>query len=562
MKVEENKLNRRKFLTFIGTGTVALAAIATGVDKITENSISNKLSDFFGLEMDSSIDFFKEISPSLEDELILPEGYTYNVIAAYGDVINQSGDTFGFDCDYTVYFPIDGSNERGLLWVNHESSSEIFVHGIKKNGRYTHEQIYKILYNQGGSLIEIYLDNDGIWKMDTHSKFARRVTGFTPMDLTGPAKGSPAVKGALCVQGTFTNCAGGKTLWNTVLSCEENFEETAPLVGLEPTHYGWVIEVDPFDDTFQVKKHTALGRFHHENAVMGLTRDSKVVVYSGDDLIGGCIYKYISTETYQENLGRKNSRLLEDGKLYAADLQNGEWLELTIENVRNALNKETFNVPKQIQATKDQLLNAYQTQADVLVYAHYAALIIGATPTDRPEDIEISPFDNSIFIAHTNNPETGNTHGHITRIFEKGEDLGASKFEYEIFLAGGKESGLSSPDNLLIDSKGNLWIVTDISGSKINQGEHKSFGNNGMFIVPTTGSKKGQAHQFASAPIEAELTGPWFTPNEKTLFLAVQHPGEETKEINNPTSMWPHREGDLIPRPAVVAIQGFKKLNK
>ena len=87
----------------------------------------------------------------------------------------------------------------------------------------------------------------------------------------------------------------------------------------------------------------------------------------------------------------------------------------------------------------------------------------------------------------------------------------------------------------------------------------RHFGNNGMYVIPTTGEYAGEAFQFASAPKEAEMTGPWFTPDEATLFLSVQHPGEETENVNNPTSMWPHRAGDKMPRPGVVAITGFKK---
>ena len=136
-------------------------------------------------------------------------------------------------------------------------------------------------------------------------------------------------------------------------------------------------------------------------------------------------------------------------------------------------------------------------------------------------------------------------------------------FDYEIFAAGGKQSGFSAPDNLTFDTDGNLWTVTDISSSKLNGGIYKHFKNNGLFVIPTMPHKNvkedevGEAYQFASAPKEAEMTGPSFTPDETTLFLSVQHPGEETKDINNPTSMWPHRKGDTIPRPAVVAITGF-----
>lgn len=200
----------------------------------------------------------------------------------------------------------------------------------------------------------------------------------------------------------------------------------------------------------------------------------------------------------------------------------------------------------------------YQTQADVLVNVHEAAMILGGTPTDRPEDIEISPFDKTFFVAHTNNDVHGNIHGHITRYFEKNSDLGAMEFDFEIFVAGGRNNGFSAPDNLSFDSQGNLWTVTDMStGRNLEKGPFVPFGNNGLFVIPTMGASAGEALQFASGPVDSELTGPWFTPDERTLFLAVQHPGEASKDLKNLTSTWPHRKGDTIPRPAVVAITGF-----
>ena len=97
--------------------------------------------------------------------------------------------------------------------------------------------------------------------MDAASKYARRVSGLTPFYLTGPASTLAAQ-----VKGTFANCSGGKTLWNTVLSAEENYEDTCEAAGLDERHYEWIVEVDPFNPEFKVRKHTALGRFHHENA--------------------------------------------------------------------------------------------------------------------------------------------------------------------------------------------------------------------------------------------------------------------------------------------------------
>ena len=100
--------------------------------------------------------------------------------------------------------------------------------------------------------------------------------------------------------------------------------------------------------------------------------------------------------------------------------------------------------------------------------------------------------------------------------------------------------------------------MTDISSGSLNKGVYTSFKNNGLFVIPTVGPSKGEALQFASGPHECEMTGPFFSPDERTLFLSIQHPGENTTDVSKPTSMWPHRKGDKIPREAVVAIRGFK----
>lgn len=550
---EMTKLNRRKFLTYVGTGVAALTVASSGLSPLTGQAFAKPTTSTTSGKKGDGLKF-KAIEPSDKDELLLPKGYRYDVVAAYGDKINKKGDTFGFNNDLTLYFPIDQSSDHGLLWVNHEYSSDLFVTGEKSGNTYSNEQIEKMLYVQGGSIIEVKKEKD-TWKMITDSTYARRVTGLTPITLTGPAAGSPAVGNTKEVQGTFANCSGGKTLWNTVLSCEENYEYTSDAASLNETHYGWVVEVDPFDEKFTVRKHTALGRFHHENAAMGLTKDNRVVVYMGDDVKDACVYKFISKGKYNKKDGNKNAALLEEGTLYAANLAKGTWIPLTIEEWTKKVEevKAEGEWGEEHQALADKI----QSLADILVHTHDVAVFLGATPTDRPEDVEIHPADQSIYIAHTNNSDHGNIHGHITRIIETENDLGSLTFDFEIFAAGGRQSGFSAPDNLTFDKDSNLWTVTDISSSKLNKDVYKSFKNNGVFVIPTDGKDKGVAFQFASAPVEAELTGPFFTPNEKTLFLSVQHPGEETEDIKKPTSKWPHRKDDTMPRPSVVAITGF-----
>lgn len=540
------QIDRKTFLSYLGTGAAALAAASAGLGTLEgkASAASGTADHLFGFKTNRVSGYFEPISPSKADKLLLPKGYRYDVIAVLDDVINEAGERFGDGADYNAYFPINGSNEHGLLVTNHEYTG-IFSIGPVKDGKLTAEQVKQNLQYQGMSVIEVKRSADGVWKMDTSSRHARRIDGFTPFELTGPARGTAAVIGATTAQGTFANCSGGVTLWNTVLSCEENFSETAESAGLPLTHYGWVVEIDPFDKSYR-KKHTALGRFNHENTAMGIAKDGRIVVYMGDDKKDACVYKFVSQGKYDKSLGRGNAKLLEEGTLYVANLKAGKWEPVTLESVRRKLEG------------KPEELKRWNSQGDVVTNCHDAARLVGGTPTDRPEDIEISPFDNTVFICHTNNDSHGNIHGHITRIFEAGNDLGALAFDFEIFAAGGRQSGFSSPDNLAFDSNGNLWVVTDISSGSQNKGVHKPFMNNGLFVVPTHGPSKGVAMQFASGPVESELTGPYFTPDERTLFLSIQHPGEESPDLDNPTSLWPHRPGDKKARAGVVAIQGFQ----
>ncbi|WP_148930573.1 PhoX family protein [Paenibacillus methanolicus] len=540
-------MDRKTFLSYLGTGAAALAVASAGLGTLEgkASAATGNANHLFGFKTNKVSGYFDPITPSKEDKLIVPKNFKYDVVAAYGDVINPAGEKFGSGADYNAFFPIKDSSTRGLLVTNHEYTT-IFQLGPVGDAM-TAEQLHSNLYNQGMSVTEVYRDEDGTWKLDPTSAYARRINGYTTFQLTGPAKGIPALKNATTAQGTFANCSGGVTLWNTVLSCEENFAETAAASKLTDTHYGWVVEVDPFDKTY-LKKHTALGRFNHENTAMGLAADGRVVVYMGDDKKDACVYKFISKGKYNASAGRFNSALLEEGTLYVANLKSGKWAPVTLDEVKKS---KTY-------AEKSDVQKKFASLGDVVTYCQEAALLVGGTPTDRPEDIEISPFDNTVFIAHTNNDNHGNIHGHITRIFEANNDLGALEFDFEIFAAGGRQSGFSSPDNLAFDSNGNLWVVTDISSSSQNKGVHKSFMNNGLFVIPTSGSAKGKALQFASAPTDSELTGPFFTPDESTLFLSVQHPGENTSDLSKPTSLWPHRQGDKIARCGVVAISGFK----
>lgn len=296
-----------------------------------------------------------------------------------------------------------------------------------------------------------------------------------------------------------------------------------------PEHYGWVVEINPL--TGEAEKQVLLGRAPHEGATVVTTKDGRAVVYMGEDREGGFVYKFVS-----EGLNFKA------GTLYAADTDKGRWLPLDIEK-------------------SPQLKENFQTQLEVLTYSHQAAEIVGATPQDRPEDIAVHPKTGDVFIALTKNSQTQNKYGSLLKIQES-QDHDSIKFKANTWISGGLETGMACPDNLCFDKNGNLWVTTDMSEKDIGQGAYKNFGNNGLFFIAMSGPQAGEPILVATAPVDAELTGPWFTPDFQTLFLSVQHPGSSGRDnLLQPTSSWPDGPGNM-PKPSVVAIQGplFKQL--
>ena len=524
--------------------------------------------------------FFKPIEPSSRDELVLPAGFRADVVVRWGDALGSkapdgTAELFGFNNDFVAYFPIDaltgGANAaEGLLWVNHEYPNPVFVSGYseadaKAGRKKLVEQIVKEKLSVGGSVIHVKRGEGG-WKPVAGSKYNRRLTAAYPeVALTGPA----GVLGP--ANGTLANCSGGVTPWHTTLSCEENYPDynaagpygyrwtDVPGMGIDEKKYGWVVEVDPFGELPPVK-HTALGRFKHENAAVRVGPKGRLVVYMGDDEADQHLYKFVSENPVKAGASRAEKRkVLESGTLYAADLANGKWVPLryTPENAKKFKESRAFAAAAEAEKKAGGTL-AIESQADVLTFARFAARALGATPLDRCEDCEVHPLDGSLYVALTNSVGHGNLHGHILRLVEDRDDPEGESFRYEVFLAGGPQSGLSCPDNLAFDRAGNLWVVCDISSNKLGTGAYKPFANNGVFVVPTAGDSAGDAFQFASGPVECEVTGPCFTPDESTLFLSVQHPGEESKSLTELTSHWPDG-GDTAPRPAVVAITGFRQ---
>jgi hypothetical protein len=537
------------------------------------------------------------------------------------DASNNAADQalqVGFNHDGMHFFPLGSGpegNRRGLLVVNHEYVDANQIYTAAQGSAITNdaggrEKVAKALAGHGVTVVEVRRTSGGAWEHVQDSDLNRRITGTTPVGFSGPVTGThPMLQAELGnpPAGTLNNCAHGVTPWGTYLTCEENWNgyfgtddaawDPSPLEARygvsksgfgyswhkaeprfdlaqnrsEVNRFGWVVEIDPTDPASTPVKRTALGRIKHEGATV-TEQDGHIVVYSGDDENGEYLYKFVGNAPWRQLRARGKSPL-DEGTLYVAKFHgdgNGTWL---------ALVHGTSGLTQ---------ANGYADQADVLVRTRQAADTVGATRLHRPEWVAVNHRTGDAFVTLTNgsghsaavnSDRDPNPYGHIVRFRETGNVHSPTGFTWDVFLFagdpayptldGGKvpahQPVFGSPDGLWVDRDGLVWIQTDISNSSQNLASrgYDRVANNQMLVAnPDTGEVK----RFLTGPRGCEITGVITTPDQTTMFVNVQHPGESTTYWNtlngapstaNPrtVSNWPEHDPAGRPRPATIVIR-------
>ena len=507
---------------------------------------------------------FAPVAANQNDTVTVPTGYTVDVLLKAGDSV-EAGTPYsgsyptptdaekwaGGNHDGMEYFELSGTdaNMGGLLAINHELPD----YNILFSSRYdaataTADQKALALSAVGISVIEIAKGTDGKWAVKAGSRFNKRYTGNSNYRAGGPAAGQ--LSGT--IKGMLNNCSSGRTPWGTYLTCEESTDNY-----LDPTqpaqNYGWVVEIDPYQELAEPTKRTAMGRFDHENVAHMTDSSNRVAFYMGDDGTPGCIYKFVPDRAYSASNRAANTGMLDYGTLYVARFNadgTGEWRALL--QGQNGLlpgASDPGNISQSTTPPAPVIVN-FNSQADVLINTKSAARVAGGTVMDRPEWLTVAPDNSAIFCTLTNNsgrqvtdaanPRTRNLHGHIIKFKENGDSPLATSFTWGIFLlagdpglaAGGSNlvgningDSFSSPDGIRIDPQGRLWVQTDhsvpgnsgVTGTSIDQ----AFGHNAMFHVDQTSK---QSKRFLVGPVGCEITGIAYTPDLKTFFVNIQHP--------------------------------------
>ena len=592
-RIVEAAIDRRGFLG----GVLAFGSFAGIGGVMTATSAEAQTSRFA----------FEQIAANSDDAITLPPGYKMDMVVRWGDPILPEGVEFdpatrGTAESQALAF---GDNNDGMDVFSHEGKTLLVV-----NNEYTNRDIIALsavekrimdeadiekgMMAHGISVMEV-APVDGKWQLVKDSSYNRRLTPKSEMEITGPAAGHDLMKTAADETGakslgTWNNCGNGVTPWGTYLTCEENFNgyfsaadeahEVSPELARygvsskdwgynwaliderfdvskhpnEPNRAGYIVEIDPTDPTSTPKKRTALGRFKHENAETVVNKDGRVVVYMGDDERGEFVYRYVSNGVYAPGVATDD--LLNDGTLYAAKFSadgTGAWVALTPETTG-------------------------MDHAEIHIHTRQAGSAVGATTMDRPEWIAANPKAAEVYCCLTNNknrgvkpnaggdetpamgpnPRAENNYGQIVRWRPDADDHTAPGFTWDLYVLAGnpavhtdayagspnvnKDNMFNSPDGLKFDSNGLLWIQTD--GNYGNEGDFAGQGNNQMLAGD---SVTGEIRRFLVGPKECEVTGLTWSPDRRTMFVGIQHPGEKGD------SHWPEG-GDAVPRSAVIAI--------
>lgn len=570
-QVVEAAVSRRGFLS----GLLAFGSGAAAMGMLSGTSSQAAMASRFG---------FNAIPAFTDGTVHVPDGYSWQVLSRWGDALFNdaqphdpaTGGTaanaeriFGENTDGMELFSV---GNRQIIAVNHEYVNPKLNLPQNEGGKPTSaEDVLKLQNLQGVTIMEVDQTTNG-WKIVKDSPYNNRITHNTPMKISGPAAGHDLLKtsadpAGTTVLGTLNNCGSGRTPWGTYLTCEENFngyfgstDENLELpagfdrYGIdhssryaydkydarfdlsknpnEPNRFGYIVEIDPADIDGTPVKRTALGRFKHENAAVVLASDGRPVVYLGDDERGEFLYKFVGENAYQ--VGGDTSKLLDEGQLYVAKFNEdgvGEWLALTTDTTG-------------------------MTDAMIAIHTRQAASYVGATTMDRPEWVAVNPIKVEAYCALTNNknravktnaggdetpvsgpnPRAENNYGQIVRWYPDADDHASDTFKWDLYVMAGNptvhndayagsdninEGNLfNSPDGMVFDKNGMLWIQTD--GKDSNEGDFAGMGNNQMLVGdPITGEIK----RFMTGPKGSEVTGVAFSSDRRTIFAGIQHPG-------------------------------------
>ncbi|WP_432721189.1 PhoX family phosphatase [Jeongeupia wiesaeckerbachi] len=383
----------------------------------------------------------------------------------------------------------------------------------------------------------------------------------------------------------------------------------------EANTFGYVVEIDPYNAGSTPRKRTHLGRFAHECAVYApVVAGKPVVFYMGDDSRNEYIYKYVSKAAWDPSDAGKGlaagDKYLDDGVLYVAKFNadgSGTWLPLTLANTAIS-GYAGFSFTTLADICIHTRIAADAAGATKMDRPEWCSVNpkngeVYYTLTNNSNRVTTGASGSKVLPDAANprayedmkgsSKQTGNVNGHIIRTAEIGGDAASTSFKWDVYVFAAEakasaainlssltdDNDMSSPDGIWFSPKsGLLWVQTDDGAytdvtncmmlaampGKIGDGGPAKVANViGSTTLEVT-TQKGKnpdsesLRRFLVGPKGCEITGVAETPDGKTLFINIQHPGEDTKvaDLGDPSkyqSHWP-QGGTARPRSATIVI--------
>ncbi len=294
----------------------------------------------------------------------------------------------------------------------------------------------------------------------------------------------PISFGASSIVKTERNCSGGITPWGTSITSEES-RNTGDANGDGYIDVGWQVEIDPISAAIKQygngipEKLWAMGRMSHENVVVA--SDSRTAYY-GEDSPDGCVYKFVATTA--GNLSAGNLYVLKLGSALSSGeptVSTGTWVQ--VPNTTKSDRNSTYSL----------------------------AISLGGTQLNGVEDVEIAP-DGKVYFTSKGNGRTYRFTDNGTSLSGFETYVGGRSYTVNYGTGSISESWGSGNDNLAFDQEGNLWVTQD-------------GGRNHIWVVRNGHTQASpRVELFATTPAGGEPTGITFSPDNKFMFLSMQHP--------------------------------------
>lgn len=390
----------------------------------------------------------------------------------------------------------------------------------------------------------------------------------------------------------------------------------------EFNQFGWAVEIDPYDPTSTPRKRTAMGRMAMEGAWPGrFIAGTRPAWYQGDDSGGEYVYKFVSAQPWvaadaaAANRMAIGDKYLDTGTLHVARFNadgSGQWLPLVFGTGPLTAANTTFAFSNQGDVVIAARLAADAVGATRMDRPEWTAvnpangemyLTLTNGPNRNGTTLPVDAANPRVYVDPPSMSRS-NRNGHIIRLREAGDTTEATTFTWDIYVfAAGSDldsvninlsalnadNDMSSPDGLWFSRSANaggignplLWVQTDDGAftdvtncmmlvgqpGRVADGTTRNVTStlaSGATVTVQTriGALPGtNLRRFLVGPKGCEITGIDSTPDGRTVFVNIQHPGETgsaTPPVPLPSN-WPATQGGVAaptvrPRSATIVI--------